>query len=77
MAKRLSARTFFLNLMIEKTNPQNESHSDCEETVAAKKGRKFSLSGSSPGSGNRQAGGRRTEEERGVSFDRLFYTSCR
>ncbi|TNN25812.1 hypothetical protein EYF80_064056 [Liparis tanakae] len=28
---------------VEKTNPQNESHSDCEETVAAKKGRKFSF----------------------------------
>ncbi|TNN66442.1 hypothetical protein EYF80_023350 [Liparis tanakae] len=28
---------------IEKTNPQNESDSACEETVAAKKGRKFSF----------------------------------
>ncbi|TNN31583.1 hypothetical protein EYF80_058265 [Liparis tanakae] len=28
---------------IEKTNPENESDSDCEETVVAKRGRKFSF----------------------------------
>ncbi|TNN35534.1 hypothetical protein EYF80_054304 [Liparis tanakae] len=28
---------------IEKTNSENESDSDCEETVVAKKGRKFSF----------------------------------
>ncbi|TNN64039.1 hypothetical protein EYF80_025762 [Liparis tanakae] len=43
----------------EKTNPQNESDSDYEETVLAKKGRKFSFRDErlreSPGSGVQSA----------------------
>ncbi|TNN61748.1 hypothetical protein EYF80_028047 [Liparis tanakae] len=44
MAKR-TVSSYFLPKPhdIEKTNPENESHSDCEETVVAKKGRKFSF----------------------------------
>ncbi|TNN87346.1 hypothetical protein EYF80_002547 [Liparis tanakae] len=44
MAKR-TVSSYFLPEPhdIEKTNPQNESDSDCEETVLAKKGRKFSF----------------------------------
>jgi len=44
MAKR-TISSYFLPKPndIEKTNPENESDSDCEETVVAKKGRKFSF----------------------------------
>ncbi|TNN62484.1 hypothetical protein EYF80_027287 [Liparis tanakae] len=44
MAKR-TVSSYFLPKPndIEKTNPQNESDSCCEETVVAKKGRKFSF----------------------------------
>ncbi|TNN47700.1 hypothetical protein EYF80_042110 [Liparis tanakae] len=44
MAKRTVSSYFLPKLHdIEKTNPENESDSDREETVVAKKGRKFSF----------------------------------